>query len=208
MKEKSGLDAISRKKKLARIAIVVAAVLAALVVVYFILASAAKRRVETDYEFFEPDWSCDIMTDPDYLAVGWAIDYTDDTGVTVRIEDDDYAKYGVGVQLLSYYFASIQAGDSETYNSLFEDEYLSVNGRHAAFTPQRIYDLKIRLVSEERLDATSKLYTYEIGYKIMKNDGTFTTEIGSDMSRPQYVTVIAGDSGVYIRSAASVYRGN
>ena len=198
----------SRKRILVRIAVVVAAVLAVLVAAYLILARAADRTPEVDYEFFEPDRTVDIMQDPDYLEKGWSITYTSDAGETTVIEDDDYLKYGIGVELLSYYFSAIQDGDAETYNSLFGDEYIAVNGKHAGFTPQRVYDITIRLLYSESPNDGADLYTYEIGYKIMINDGTFTREIGSDMSRRQYFVVCSDASGVYIKSTASVYRGN
>ncbi len=191
----------SRKKILAVIFTAVILLLAATAALYGILSGAVEKELVTDYEFCDPDWSKtanEVMSEPEYADVGWYVTYTDDRGESVAILDDDYLRYGIGVELLSYYFAAVQSGDAGTYNSLFSAEYLAANGEHPAFTPQRIYDIKVRLLGSQTDDDGSTAYRYEIGYKIMKNDGTFTRLIGSDMSRPQYFTVRAASDGVYI----------
>ena len=200
----------NRKRILAVFTAAVLLLLAVTAALYFILSRAAGKTIETDYEFYEPDWSKtaeDILSEPEYAEKGWYVTYTDDRGETVAILDDDYLRYGIGVELLSYYFAAIQSGDADTYNSLFGEEYLRINGAHPAFTPQRIYDIRVRLAGTQTFDDGSAAYRYEIGYKIMRNDGTFTTLVGSDMSRPQYLTVRAGSDGVYIEKAESQGRG-
>ena len=199
----------NRKKVLFRIVLIVAALLAVVFAAYLILSSASKKNVDLDYDFYEPDYTLTyekMIEEPDYAERGWYITYTNDAGESVAILDDDYLSRGIGVELLSYYFAAIQSGDAQTYNSLFGDEYISVNGRHDPFTPQRIYDINVRFVESKRQSDDSFLYKYEIGYKIMRNDGTFTRLIGSDMSRPQYITIYSGDDDVYIKSVDTTYK--
>ena len=191
-----------RRRTLAVIAVSAAALLIAAAVLYFILSRAANKDIETDYEFSEPDYGLtleDILAEPEYAELERNITYTNEFGESILISDGDYLKYGIGVKLLAYYFEAIQAGDAVTFNSLFSDEYRRVNGDRPDFTPQRVYDQTVRLLYAEHAD-NDDVYRYEIGYKILKNDGTFNRLIGSDMSRPQFLTVRATADDVYIES--------
>ncbi|MBQ7160399.1 MAG: hypothetical protein IJR90_01685 [Clostridia bacterium] len=199
-----------RKRILITAAVSAALLLAAAAVLYFILSAAAKKELSPEYEFCEPDWDItadDIASEPDYAELGWYITYQNELGESVTILDDDYLKYGIGVELMSYYFAAIQAGDEDTYNSLFGGDYYAEHEKHGPFTPQRIYDIKLKLTGSQSNGDGTAVYTYEIGYKIMRNDGTFTTLIGSDMSRPQFVTVVAAPDDVYIEKIETQGRG-
>lgn len=204
-----------RRRRLAIVSAIVAGFLALLFAVYFILSGAAPKEpdrddIVLDYEFYEPDFFLtveDIMKEPEYADVGWYITYTNEMGESVVILDDDYLKYGIGVELFSYYFAAIQSGNAKAYNALFCDEYIERNGAKSNFTPQRVYDIRIRLCNSEHPDDDTYLYTYEVDYKIMKNDGTFTRQIGSDMSRKQYFKIRSDSADTSIISIDTVYRG-
>ena len=197
-----------RKRRLAVIAAVIAALLVVVTAAYFILGNIAGGEKDYGYKFYEPDWDADIMLDQDYLERGWYMTYTNEYGESVMILDDDYLRHGIGVELLSYYFAAVQSGDSDTYNSLFGDEYIKANGKHEPFTPQRIYDIRVRLLGSEQIsdEGEATRYSYEVQFKIMKNDGTFTRLIGSDMSRIQYFTIYSSPDEIYIESIASSFR--
>jgi len=208
-------DVKERRRRLAVLAGAVAVMLILLFVAYLILQKVSPEEKPTapelDYEFYEPDWSLtyeDVISEEAYIDVGWYMTYTNDRGESVAILDDDYLnKGGIGVELLSYYFAAIQSGDAKTYNALFGEEYLNEHGPHPDFTPQRIYDIRVRLCRTEKPDEDTDVFVYETAYKIMKNDGTFTRLIGSDMSRAQYITVVSGKDLPYISDVETNYKG-
>lgn len=207
------------KKIILIIASAVASLLAVLFIAYLILSAIASKEPDYGYEFYTPvwdsvkgeyvpDWSItpeDIQSEEDYIEKGWYITYINDMGEGVMILDNDYLKYGIGVEFLSYYFAAIQAGDHETYNAMFGDEYYKDHEPIDDFTPQRIYDISLRLLNEAELDEDTDIINYELSYKIMRNDGTFRRDIGSDMSRTQYLTVTVTIDDIYISGLTSVF---
>ncbi len=199
------MDKKIRKKRLVTVLCVIAGILALLLIAYCVLSVIASREPDYGYEFYEPDWECDIMEDEEYLERGWYVTYTNELGESVAILDDNYAKFGTGVDFLSYYFAAIQSGDHETYNGLFGDEYYKKNNPVEKFTPQRIYDINIRLLNEEKIDDESFVVNYEIEYKIMRNDGTFRRDIGSDMARTQFLTLTFTEDDIFISGLTSVF---
>ncbi|MBQ3100022.1 MAG: hypothetical protein IJC50_03425 [Clostridia bacterium] len=199
------MDKKVRKKRLINGLIIIGVLLALLAIAYVVLSIIASEEIDYGYEFYEPDWQCDIMQDEEYLERGWHITYTNDMGESVAILDDNYAKFGIGVEFLSYYFAAIQSGDHEVYNGLFGDEYFEKNDPVETFTPQRIYDINIRFLSEEKIDDESFFVNYEIEYKIMRNDGTFRRDIGSDMARTQFLALKFTEDDIFISNISSVF---
>lgn len=199
------MDKKIRKKRLITGIIIIGVILALLGIAYFVLSIIASGEIDYGYEFYEPDWQCDIMQDEEYLEQGWHITYTNDMGESVAILDDDYAKFGIGVEFLSYYFAAIQSGDYEVYNGLFGDEYFEKNDPVEPFTSQRIYDINIRFLNEEKIDDESFFVNYEIEYKIMRNDGTFRRDIGSNMARTQFLTLKFTEDDLFISNISSVF---
>ena len=199
------MDKKIRKKRLITALIILGAFLVLLGIAYVVLSIIASGEIEYGYEFYEPDWQCDIMQDEEYLELGWHITYTNELGESVAILDDDYSRFGIGVDFLSYYFAAIQSGDSAVYNGLFGDEYFKKNDPVEPFTPQRIYDINVRFLNEEEIDDDSFIINYEIEYKIMRNDGTFRRDIGSDMARTQYIALTVTKDDMYISAMSSLF---
>ena len=84
------------------------------------------------------------------------------------------------------------AGDHDAYNDCFSKEYLLTNGYADEFTMQKIYGIVIQKYSVTAKSGDGGIYNeyvYTLDYKIMENDGTLRRDIGSDMSRTQYITV-------------------
>ena len=57
---------------------------------------------------------------------------------------------------------------------------------------QKLYNIKITRMSEEDVSENGQNYTkYEfiLEYMIHQNNGTFRTDIGSDASKKQYITL-------------------
>ncbi len=165
------------------------------------------------------DENYDIMTDEAYIAILEAQPFINlknaQTGITESLLPENYEKEGPAVKLLTDMIIAIQNGDSDTYNSIFSSAYLISEGKRKAagsdtpekyqnytdeqylelgrqrdFTMQQIYDVYITFVSETTdTSSDTKTYTYEVEYKIRKNNGTFRTDLGSDAPRPQTITI-------------------
>ena len=80
---------------------------------------------------------------------------------------------------------SIIEGDADKYNSMFSEEYLKKNAStvRERFTMQMLYDIVV-----------SKHYTesgavYSLEYKIMKNNGSYRSDMPSDCSKTQYFAI-------------------
>lgn len=143
-----------------------------------------------DIEFYTPDYNYDIKNDEAYMDIDKYIAYTEG-GVTLYLMNDaEIIKAGENVFMFKLFFDSIINGNAELYNSFFSEEYLKKQSEKSDFTMQRIYDIRIEFYDKNVLSSTQTEYRYVISYKIMKNDGTFRRDIGSDMFKPQLFTVL------------------
>ena len=106
-------------------------------------------------------------------------------------------------KLLYSFVQSIICGDEALYNSFFSKAYFASNEPQKPFAQQMLYDICIYLYASETLENGETSYTYQVDYRIAKNNGTYRTDIGSDMSRSQYVTIRqAADGNVSIEKLA------
>ena len=143
--------------------------------------------------YYDPDYDYDIMQDEEYLGLDRYIYYKDArTNETIILLDHEIKDYGAGMVTLKTMIDAIIAGDHETYNSLFSDNYFAVEGREPEdpFTMQQVYDILITRVNvadvvDEEVGKYTQ-YEYTVEYKIHKNNGTFRTDLGHDDSRKQY----------------------
>ncbi len=191
--------------RLKRIILIIAASMAVFAVVaLFVIPvldkalNGAKKEEETTRPpntvvYFDPDYDYDIMQDEEYLDLDRYIYYKDArTNETIILLDHEIEDYGAGMVTLKTMIDAIIAGDHETYNSLFSDNYFAVEGREpeAPFTMQQVYDILITRVNvvdvvNNELGKYTQ-YEYTVEYKIHKNNGTFRTDLGHDDSRKQY----------------------
>lgn len=143
--------------------------------------------------FHTPNYDEDITKDSRYMGFDRQIYYCDpSTGITISLTEDTYAEQGEGVELLCHMIDSIIAGDNETYNTYFSDEYLEREGEKDMFTAQKLYNIKITILSSEEITENGITYTeetYLLEYMIYQNNGTFRTDVGSDAIRKQGVVV-------------------
>ena len=79
-------------------------------------------------------------------------------------------------------------------------------GNYVSFTPQRVYQKEVVYLYDERIDDDTFSITYSVDYNIMKNDGSFRRDIGSDMSRTQYITLYYNEEGAWIEEVKAEYR--
>ncbi|MBE6687624.1 MAG: hypothetical protein E7591_10425 [Ruminococcaceae bacterium] len=183
---------MNTKKYIIRAFIIIGIVLAVLTVVSLILwavSGRTKAEPEYDYDFYEPDFALDINDYPEYLEKDRSIKYTDETRQQIEITEDNYKKQGDTAEFFYKYFKAVKEGDHEAYNSLFEDKYFKKRDKQSRFTKQMVYDIDLRFMSKTEIDNDTDAVQYTLKYSIYRNDGTFREDIGSDMSRKQFITV-------------------
>ncbi|NLW73775.1 MAG: hypothetical protein GX057_02610 [Clostridiales bacterium] len=188
-------------RKLKRIILCCFAAMLLFVILYFsaapLINMIAKMLEERDKDvynptrqtiiFHTPDYNENIYDDEYYMGLDRSIYYRElDTGVTVAIEAEDYDSYDESVRFMVDFVNYIIAGDAESYNACFEEAYFEVEGNDEkeAFTMQKLYNILITKISE-----TKDGYLFTLEYMIKDNNGTFRTDIGSDASRKQYITL-------------------
>lgn len=140
--------------------------------------------------FFDPDYDCNIMQDPEYLDLNRRFYHYDErSGLMEELTEKNKSNYGEGAVVLCNMLDAVIAGNADAYNELFSENYYAKHDPEAPFTMQRIYDVKLTKVSETTVAGEKGKYTqyeYEVEYKIRRNDGTFRTDIGQDESKKQY----------------------
>ncbi len=148
--------------------------------------------------FAEADFSEDISLDTEYLAYDRAIRYVDgneQNGITVKLSDANVIGYGNEVVFLYNMIQTIIAGDHAAYNAMLSAHYLKYIGEVPAFTPQKLYDIRIIPADYELTRQDEVLLCYRVEYRIKDNNGTFRFDIGSDVSREVlYVLKSTGDA--------------
>ena len=192
---------LASKKLKKRILIVLGASVGAVLVLLLLvlLLQGIQRSMNTpevpEYEFY-PTYTGDIQKNPAYLNLDREVVYAyDATGVgfSTTITEEEWDSFDGEVKFLYQYLQNIIAGDVEAYNACLSERYIREFGREDLFSPQMLYEMKI---SFYRADADGgKVYLLE--YKIYHNDGSFRTDVGSGMSRPQFVKVIEPSEGQY-----------
>lgn len=201
-------NAYAQSKRMKRIIISVFAGMIGFIVLFYILSSVIDidtiianiggnkyNPTKPTIVFVTPNYDEDIYKDAVYIGLDRNIYIYDiNTGVTESLESDDYEAYGDGVKFMADFVNFIIEGDAESYNKCFENEcfYNDSVEEKEAFTMQKLYNIKITRMSEDDVSENGQNYTkYEfvLEYMIHQNNGTFRTDIGSDASKKQYITL-------------------
>lgn len=204
------------KKKLIliRIIVIILSVLAVLWLFSFVLEKAVQHQssgdddTEITRKFYEPSPGEDILNDKEYLEKNSDITYYDEYGNGYLITDGNYlGRGGLALELMSHFFDAVKNGSDAKLNVMFAPEYYEENGQFEPFNPQRIYDISVTFEGSETDEDTGNITTvFTVSYKIMKNDGTFRTDIGSDTSRKQYFTILETEDDIVIKDITFVKR--
>ncbi|MBQ8389336.1 MAG: hypothetical protein IJX46_10475 [Clostridia bacterium] len=145
-----------------------------------------------NYHFFEPDYEYNIFEDPEYADIlesdSGKIHYSSDDRYFVSVDEEDFDRYGDAAGLMFDLVTAIRNGNSAGYNACFSEQALKNFGRDK-FTMQQIYDVRIIFVEATNVKdddgVAYQLSRMSLEYKIRRNNGTFTKDIGSDMSARQ-----------------------
>ena len=192
-----------KKKKLIKAFVITGVVLVCLFVLSLILERIVinDNTPTLDYKFYEPTEEEDYFTDPEYMSKDRYLYYTDEMGQRTAItEESDIT--AIGPTFFRLYFFAVEQGDHGTLNSLYADSFED----HTAFTPQRVYAKELKYLYDEKIDDNTFSITYSLDYNIMKNDGSFRRDIGSDMSRTQYITLYYTAEDAWIEEVKTEYR--
>ena len=186
-------------KGITRLLAVLAAVLVVLVGLNLLLdrlnEKEPKKNVRQKVELYEPDYTCNIFEDPEYMDEENFIMYTENDQST-RIYNSAEAE--AAGQLGTFFFNFIKDmiyGNYKNFNGYFTDGYLERYGRFGRFTMQRLYNIDVQIVSKEANGDGTFSYLCKLVFSIMKNDGTVFDFVPSDSSKPMYLTVVEDAGG-------------
>ena len=163
------------------------------------------------YAFYKTDYNLDPTKDEEYMNNKVRFLWYKDGPLEVGNPFDDislWEGYNDAVLFFVRYFQTVLAGDVETYNTYFTERYLRDVGEHLRFAPQMVYDICVDQLSENTDSAGVTTWTFEVGYKIYRNDGTFRNDISSDGSRPLIFTLIGDAHGHVLIDSIERYRSN
>ncbi len=148
------------------------------------------------YIYYPIDDSLDVTLVDEYMELDRSIHLT--LGAeTFALTDDIISVFGKDVEFFKTYFDCAIAGDYNTYNSLFTDNYYKKNEPYYSFTQQMIYDISIERLSVNT-ESDDTVYAYNVSYKIFRNNGTFRNDIGSDGSKTLYFELVEQNGKILI----------
>lgn len=157
------------------------------------------------YIFYPTDYNLDVTADETYMGLDRYV-YYKNGGETFAVTDGNYAQYGKAVAFFGDYFETVIAGDTETYNTYFTDHYYESNEPYIQFAPQMLYDILIEQLSETQNQDGTVIYTFNVSYKIHRNDGTFRNDIDSNASKTLYYELIEDATGTVKIDRITYYR--
>ncbi len=150
------------------------------------------------YIYYPIDHNLRVMNEREYLDLDRSIYYTKGAE-TIAITDEDFENYTADVQFFQKYFNHAIMGEYEAYNNLFTENYYKSNEPYYSFTQQMIYDINIEKLGEGTVRGMDS-YSYNVSYKIHKNNGTFRNDIGSDGSKTLNFTLVKQENIILIDS--------
>ena len=148
---------------------------------------------------YEPDFEENIFEDKKYMDLDRSILYTENhTGVSLSIDETNYYTYGNAVSFMFEYINSIIGGQTNFYNDCYNDLYIEAVGKQSTFTMQKLYDIEFCILQSGTDSLSGKDYVkLWLDYKIMENNITLRNDIGSDVCRRQYITLVKEKNGSY-----------
>ena len=151
--------------------------------------NSTSEPVAKNYTFVTPDYDANILEDTEYLDKNRYIEFTNGA-MSVTIADGRFSEYGKPLVFFNDYFNTVINGDHETYNAYFTENYYSdkTHVPFEKFTMQRVYNINATQIQESLItvgeDYGNTMYLFRVSYMIMKNDGTFRNDMGSDGAVP------------------------
>ena len=146
------------------------------------------------YNFYPCHENFDVTTDERYMQLDRYIHYKNGS-VTEIVSEDDLDGYNDAIKFFVTYFKTVISGDEDTYNTYFTDRYYTIYDPYLSFKPQMIYDIEVEQLSEIFNDDGTTKWTFNIKYRIHRNNGSFRNDIDSDSSKTLYYELIGDRKG-------------
>lgn len=137
------------------------------------------------YVFYPTDYNLDVTADEWYMQLDRYLHYKKGA-VSVVVLPEEAADYNAAVKFFLTYFDTVVAGDAETYNTFFTEDYYESCDPYDRFAPQMLYDIEVEELSETNNEDGTTDWTFNVVYKIHRNDGTFRNDLDSDSAKKLY----------------------
>lgn len=149
------------------------------------------------YIYYPIDDSLDVTLVDEYMQLDRNIYYTDGAETFILTEENGY-DFPSDAEFFKKYFEYAINGNYQSYNALFTDNYYKKNEPYKSFTQQMIYDIHVEKLSEDTDNSSGTVYSYNVSYKIFRNNGTFRNDIGSDGSKTLYFELVEQNGNILI----------
>lgn len=157
------------------------------------------------YIFYPPDFDADITENEEYMGLDRMLHYKKGN-ISEGITEDDGAEHSSVISFFLQYFKTVMAGDVDTYNTFFTDEYYEKYEPYRIFAPQMIYNIQVEERSVQTFEDGTEKYSFDVSYMIFRNDGTFRNDIESDASKTLFYEVIEYPNGEVKINNITYYR--
>ena len=189
-----------KKQKNKRIVIIIVAMCVLVAAIYFVVEITNREGEASDvpstmysdknysYVFYPTDFDLDVTKDEWYMGLNREIYYKSGP-VSYAISPAD-AEASPVLGFVVKYFDTVIAGDTETYNTFFTENYYKSNKPYVQFAPQMIYNIEVEERSFVQNNDGTTTHGYYVTYMIYRNDGTFRNDIESDAAKTLYYELI------------------
>ena len=161
------------------------------------------------YPFVKTNYDLDPTQDEVYMGLDrqlWYKNGAQSVGISLDgTEYDDFSDNSA-VRFFVQYFKTVIAGDVETYNTYFTDRYYKTNEPHLRFAPQMLYDIHVVQLSQTANNDGTSTWSFNVDYKIHRNDGTFRNDIPSDGAKKLLFSLVEDRDGTVLIDAIDYYR--
>lgn len=157
------------------------------------------------YVFYPTDYNLDVTADEWYMQLDRSVHYKNGA-VSLMVYEEDLPGYNDAVKFFVEYFETIIAGDADTYNTYFTDKYYETYTPYDRFAPQMIYDIEVEQLSETSGEDGTTSWSFNVKYKIHRNDGTFRNDLDSDSSKKLLFELIGDIDGSVKINNISYYK--
>ena len=152
--------------------------------------------------FHEANFEYDIMKDSNYLELDRNVRFENlQNGITVELVDGNLNDVPSDIRdsfsVINDFINYAIAGDHQSLNSLFSDEYIDADGDiKMEFTMQQLYNIKVTYITDTTTESNGYTYSSQdfwLEYMIRKNNGTFRNDMASDCIKKEYVRITNRD---------------
>ncbi|HBR30894.1 MAG: hypothetical protein PHD46_02150 [Eubacteriales bacterium] len=171
-----------------------------LYVVSILFLADTGDEVSNEFSFYVADYEENIFEDEVYLSKIRNVYYLE-YGSGDMITESNIGALSNNAKFFDSYFDIVINGEYGSYKNFFTKKYLEKNKIPEKFTMQKLYDISVDLYDKKTIteDNNSIMsYTFIVRYKIFENNGTFRSDVGSNMIRPLVFMLYETKDGILI----------